>query len=797
MKLNTASYQGVIGALVEETELLSYSIQQKFNDPATAIITLSDPDGSLLQKYRAIPTVQCVAKDNAVYTTETTAGNNNTLDDMHLMPADMGGATVDAYFFGFDAQVTGLRLFVSQAAVLVNPGFAITWKYSQGGGAYADLAGVSDGSDRFTIAGASSITWTIPGDWATDTVNGITGKYWVQAYVSISSAFTTPPLGARASSGVYLGPGRIQIEDPTGTPIFDGRIARAEYDTEKHRLLLIAYDWLDQLDEEPIDYDMREDLDPLDTQGLQGLRESVAHADTNDNSTITAPSYTNGANYYMYDGRMHWPADRFNGKYLVFPNSMAGNITTTVGPEAASENISADGTYPDWEYSAWDADNTCDHLDDDISCWLEYFFRLDLLNTGNVLLSSIDGGKITVSYTFVDDDAGQTAYGFIKTWLYGVGWATLGPLQLSAQLRTDTFTLTKEQAAHIADANGQAIIIFEVWRAHIHQVFVHMYIDQCVITLNATTMGYSSAVGITDTLVLGNSAGEENCLKLDTDLCTDAHRIWEGVPYCIAKPICQHIDTASGALVSDGDVLKTLTCSAAVEGTTGVSTRHYSDRTRFEIMQDLAKMDRASFWITLGGVVVNWKQTFNDGAPTALTDASVLQWGVRDDYHAMRNNCRAYGIRIGNNQLISDSGDLVPDPGAISKCIYGTTRGEIISNAGTMSEQDTKALAGIVAARDNAPPLFLNAKFGGLSTLKLGSEVAITSTLLGLTSAYYVVSKWTYSSAEYRTEIELTPRSSVGFTERFEFADRFRQIAEKTETGERDAYHPELYTETW
>ena len=93
MKLSVASLQGTQGALVEETKLLSYSIQQKFNEPAVAIITLSDPTGSLLQKYRAVPTVQCVAKDGAVYTTETTAGNDDTIDDMHLMPADQAGAT--------------------------------------------------------------------------------------------------------------------------------------------------------------------------------------------------------------------------------------------------------------------------------------------------------------------------------------------------------------------------------------------------------------------------------------------------------------------------------------------------------------------------------------------------------------------------------------------------------------------------------------------------------------------------------------------------------------------------------
>lgn len=76
------------------------------------------------------------------------------------------------------------------------------------------------------------------------------------------------------ANAVYLGVGKITLEDPTATDIFYGRIKRAIAGTEHPRTCILeCYDWLDQLDEEIITYDMREDLNG------SGLRQSEAHAD--------------------------------------------------------------------------------------------------------------------------------------------------------------------------------------------------------------------------------------------------------------------------------------------------------------------------------------------------------------------------------------------------------------------------------------------------------------------------------------------------------------------------------------
>ena len=59
------------------------------------------------------------------------------------------------------------------------------------------------------------------------------------------------------ANDVYLGVGKITLEDPTATDVFYGRIKRAVANTAERTVTLECVDWLDQLDEEKITYDMR------------------------------------------------------------------------------------------------------------------------------------------------------------------------------------------------------------------------------------------------------------------------------------------------------------------------------------------------------------------------------------------------------------------------------------------------------------------------------------------------------------------------------------------------------------
>ena len=72
---------------------------------------------------------------------------------------------------------------------------------------------------------------------------------------------------------VYIGVGKITLEDPTGTDIFYGRIKRVTANSADRTVTLECADWLDQLDDEKITYDMREKL------GTTDMRQSKARAD--------------------------------------------------------------------------------------------------------------------------------------------------------------------------------------------------------------------------------------------------------------------------------------------------------------------------------------------------------------------------------------------------------------------------------------------------------------------------------------------------------------------------------------
>ena len=135
-----------------------------------------------------------IADDGGVQTVQTTAANNDTANDMTLLPAVP--VVDDAYYFGgvTDRKWGVLGLNVGQNGVGT---WTVTWEYWNGT-IWAALTGVSDGSSGFTAGtGVRKVTWTIPTDWATSTIQTISA-YWVRARVSSFTSVTTQPLGTRS-----------------------------------------------------------------------------------------------------------------------------------------------------------------------------------------------------------------------------------------------------------------------------------------------------------------------------------------------------------------------------------------------------------------------------------------------------------------------------------------------------------------------------------------------------------------------------------------------------------------------
>lgn len=323
------------------------------------------------------------------------------------------------------------------------------------------------------------------------------------------------------------------------------------------------------------------------------------------------------------------------------------------------------------------------------------------------------------------------------------------------------------------------------------------------VAVNGTTKYWVRAAMITAAPVIrttplateGWYVDHYNRLVLGTDLDITGLGCWEDFQYSICRQIYKHINTSNGGtLVTGGDDIYAMTASANIEATSGLSLRHYTGRTRLEILQDLSMQDKAVFWVPLGTAALTWKSTFNNGAPTAMTDASVLTWSQgRWDWNNVYNEYKVLGIRYGDYQVDETSSN------GSSKTTYGIYRTKVLSNTGLLTDYDAAQLASKLVTRDKDAHLFLQAELGGLSSLRLGNEVSITSTYLGLTAAVYVVTHWRYDSKNYRTHIRLYPRtaaSTIGFQESYDFTE-VRSLEQIRDTSDSDRYIGGLTTQSW
>jgi len=142
----------------------------------------------------------CIADDGGTYTDETTACNNDTANDVTLLPATP--AVDDAYYFGYDYRTRKVSVNIGTQGV---GNWTITWEYYNGS-AWTALSGVTDNTNGFTTSGTNDITYTLPTDWAKATINSTT-KYFIRARVSAYTDITTQPLGTQA-----YGKGSIVID---------------------------------------------------------------------------------------------------------------------------------------------------------------------------------------------------------------------------------------------------------------------------------------------------------------------------------------------------------------------------------------------------------------------------------------------------------------------------------------------------------------------------------------------------------------------------------------------------------
>lgn len=165
---------------------LSFNYESAFNPSGLDVIVRARGSG--------VPTA-AIADDNGVFVDETSNANSSTVNDMNLLPATPV-ANQDRFIFGHAEQFDSLKLDVSTAGT---GGFTITWQYWNG--AWVNLSGVTDGTSNLSVADESIVSWTVPGDWATTTINSQGPYYYVRAAYTAGTV-TVTPLGRKVKLNV-------------------------------------------------------------------------------------------------------------------------------------------------------------------------------------------------------------------------------------------------------------------------------------------------------------------------------------------------------------------------------------------------------------------------------------------------------------------------------------------------------------------------------------------------------------------------------------------------------------------
>lgn len=147
------------------------------------------------------------AFDSVQYYDGVSAYTNNTTESSlsfgtaYTILAD----TNDLFYCGKSSKFTMINIDISTAASSAT----LVCEYSKGSGVWGTLT-KTDNTSGLTVTG--TIVFTAPSDWATDTVNGVTGKYWVR--VSASAISGTPTASLTIPTNNYAVKFYANVNDP-------------------------------------------------------------------------------------------------------------------------------------------------------------------------------------------------------------------------------------------------------------------------------------------------------------------------------------------------------------------------------------------------------------------------------------------------------------------------------------------------------------------------------------------------------------------------------------------------------
>jgi len=150
-----------------------------------------DPSGlDVIARVRSsgLP-IAAIQDDNGSFTDETEDANTVTgspIPLINLLPA-VPVVNEDRYLFGHAEMFNSVKPVINTAGT---GGFTITWQYWNG--AWVNLSGVVDDTSSFSVAGKNYVSWTMPGDWATTTINSQGPYYFVRAAYTAGTVTAVP-----------------------------------------------------------------------------------------------------------------------------------------------------------------------------------------------------------------------------------------------------------------------------------------------------------------------------------------------------------------------------------------------------------------------------------------------------------------------------------------------------------------------------------------------------------------------------------------------------------------------------
>ena len=187
------------------------------------------------------------------FVNQTTAANEATADDVICFPAT--SAANDAFYIGF-SQIFS-KIVIDRLGGTQGVGGVTAYEYSQGSGSWGTLGTVSDdtatggGFGNAAVADADEITFDIPTDWATDSIDGGAQLFYVR--FRVTTIYSVEPqldqiFVSGVGAGAFASHNRHGVGSAAGESAWAGITTIAAIETNTH--IYISQEDPDQINQE-------------------------------------------------------------------------------------------------------------------------------------------------------------------------------------------------------------------------------------------------------------------------------------------------------------------------------------------------------------------------------------------------------------------------------------------------------------------------------------------------------------------------------------------------------------------